>query len=110
MGRITSDSTTVIEFEDRTLAHLQLVIGAKLRRNESFFFSWKDDPANGDGRSTVWMHATIPLVFKFYGSRLPALNRAWFEAMMATANSSHGLQLVPEPEPPTQNGHHLEGV
>ncbi|WP_066040706.1 DUF7882 family protein [Herbiconiux solani] len=100
MGKLTYDSSFVVDFDDRTLAHLQQVIGAKLRRNESFFFSWKDDPAIGDGRTTLWVHPNIPMVFKFHGSRPPALNRAWVEALMLTANSPQGLHLVPETDAP----------
>jgi hypothetical protein len=39
MGRLTYDSTNTIEFEDRLLAHLQVVIGQKIRMQESFYFS-----------------------------------------------------------------------
>jgi hypothetical protein len=97
MGKLTYDSTLNVDFEDRVLAHLQVVIGAKLRRGESFFFSWKDDPRNGDGRSMVWLYPTAPIVFKFYGGRTPSINRQWVEALMLSANSTQGLQLVPEP-------------
>jgi hypothetical protein len=93
-----------VDFEDRTLAHLQLVIGAKLRRNEAFFFAWKDDPASGDGRTTIWVHPRIPIAFKFYGSRSPAINGAWVKALMLSANSAQGLQLMPEPEMPAHTG------
>ncbi len=103
MGKIIYDSTLSIDFEDRVLAHLHLVIGAKLRRGESFFFSWKDDPQNGDGRTSVWIYPTAPIAFKFYGGRPPAINRNWVDALMLTANSSAGLQLVPEP--PESNDH-----
>jgi hypothetical protein len=99
MGRLTYDSTLAIDFEDRTLAHLHLVIGAKLRRSEAFFFGLKDDVAAGDGRLTIWIHPTIPLAFKFFGGRPPRINRAWVDLMMLSANSPQGLQLVPEPEP-----------
>ena len=98
MGKLTYDSTMSVEFDDRTLAHLQLAIGAKLRRNEAFFFAWKDDPAAGDGRTSIWLHPTIPISFKFYGSRPPAINRAWVEVLMQSANSTQGLQVLPEPE------------
>jgi hypothetical protein len=97
MGKLIYDSTLTVDFEDRVLAHLHLVVGAKLRRNESFFFSWKDDPQNGDGRTVIWIYPTAPVVFKFYGGRPPAINRHWVEALMLTANSAQGLQLIPEP-------------
>jgi hypothetical protein len=98
MGRLTYDSTLTVDFEDRVLAHLQLVIGAKLRRNEAFYFSWKDDTSIGNGRSTLWMHPNIPLHYKYHGGRPPSINRAWVDELMLTANTPAGLQLVPEPE------------
>lgn len=39
MGKLYYDSTLNTDIDDRTLAHLQVVIGAKLRRGESFYFS-----------------------------------------------------------------------
>lgn len=99
MGKLTYDSTMTADFDDRVLAHIQMVIGAKLRRGESFYFSWQDDPAVGDGRSTIWLNPGIPLAFKYFGGRAPKLNRDWIETLMVSANSAGGLQLVPEPKP-----------
>ena len=62
---------TEVDFDDRVLVHLQIVIGAKLRRGESFFFSWKNDVQVGDGRTSIWMDAAIPLAFKYSGGRVP---------------------------------------
>lgn len=84
------------EIEDRTLAHLQLVIAAKLRRREPFFFSFRD--AEGTlGRVSIWMSPMVPLHFKYYGSRSPAINREWIEALHAAANSAGGLIVLEEP-------------
>ena len=47
-----------IQFDDRVLAHVQIVMSAKLRRGENFFFSWRDSPAVGDGRSAIWIDAS----------------------------------------------------
>jgi len=97
MGKLTYDSTIVVDFDDRLLAHLQMVITTKLRRGESFAFSWRDEAAVGDGRTTIWLHPALPLVFKYFGGKQPAINRAWVEALLQTANSSAGLHIVPEP-------------
>lgn len=97
MGKFVYEGTVKVDFEDRTLAHLQIVIGTKLRRGEAFHFSWRDDPSIGDGRTTVWLHPRCSLVYKFYGSRRPSLNRAWIDALAQTANSATGLYVVPEP-------------
>lgn len=98
MGKILyGDSGVEIGFEDRALAHLQIVIGAKLRRKESFFFSWKDDLTVGDGRSSVWLDCGIPLFFKYYGSRPPMINRQWVEVLTVSSNSGQGLVFSEEP-------------
>ena len=84
------------EIDDRTLAHLQLVISAKLRRRESFFFSVREADG-GAGRVSIWMSPMVALHFKYYGSRPPAINRRWVEALHEAANSSAGLVLLEEP-------------
>jgi hypothetical protein len=99
MGKILyGDSGIEIVFDDRDMAHLQLVIGAKLRRRESFFFSWKDDPSVGEGRSSIWVDAAIPLYFKYYGSKPPTINRDWLELLTLSANSAQGMQFMSEPQ------------
>ena len=97
MGTLTYDSTLAADFDDRTLVHIQFIIGAKLRRNEPFFFTWKDDSSIGDGRSTIWVHPAVSLTFKYFGSRVPAINLKWIDVLMLSANSTAGMQLVPEP-------------
>ncbi|GAA2905350.1 hypothetical protein JOD62_000920 [Microbacterium keratanolyticum] len=97
MGKFIYNGSVKTEIEDRALTHLQHVITAKLRRGEPFSFSWKEDSSVGGGRTTVWVHANSSLVFKYYGSRQPSINRAWIEALAFTANAPTGLYLVPEP-------------
>ncbi|WP_109212165.1 MULTISPECIES: ATP-dependent DNA ligase [Microbacterium] len=101
MGKFLYEGSVKVDFDDRTLAHLQLVIGNKLRRREPFHFTWRDDPSIGDGRTTVWIHPRSTLVYKFYGSRKPQLNPAWIDALAHAANSPTGLYIVPEPPMPS---------
>ena len=98
MGRFIYEGTVKIEIEDRALAHVQFIIADKLRRDEAFPFTWQDDASLGQGRTAVWLNSRSNLVFKYYGSRLPELNRQWLEALAKEANSLTGLRLVPEPE------------
>jgi len=97
MGRLTYDGIVAVDFEDRVLAHLQLVIGNKMRRGENFHFTWRDDDSVGDGRTIVWIHSRVSMVYKFWGGKAPEINRAWVDALMNAANSAAGLHLVPEP-------------
>src|ERR1700712_1733656 len=82
---------TEIHFDDRALTHLQIVITAKLRRQESFVFSWTDAADIGSGRSSIWLDPSSTLFYRFFGSRVPAINRAWIDQLMDSANSGSGL-------------------
>jgi hypothetical protein len=95
MGSLSYDGI-VVQFEDRVLTHLQIVIVQKLRKEESFLMSWRDADSVGDGRSSAWIHPSIPLYFKFSGSRVPNINRDWLASLMASANGSQGLIVTNE--------------
>jgi hypothetical protein len=97
MGTLSYGKLLAADFDDRVLAHLQIVIGAKLRRGESFYFSWVDDPKVGNGRTTIWLHPSLPIMYKYFGSKQPSINRGWVDAMTESANTMGGLRLVPEP-------------
>jgi hypothetical protein len=109
MGRFTYGPKITVDFDDRVLVHLQTVISAKLRRGESFMFTWIDDDSTGDGRTSVWLHPATAIGFKYFGKRVPHINRQWIELLMLSANSVGGLHIVPEPpEAPEEipvNGH-----
>jgi hypothetical protein len=96
MGNLHYDGHT-FAFEDRTLVHLQVAIGAKLRRNESFFPSWKRPTSEGSGHLSMWMQPSIPLLFEFVGNRDPHINPAWIQQLTESSNSGGGLHLLPEP-------------
>jgi len=94
-----------IHIEDRALAHLKVVIATKLRRSESFTVSWQHPEDHPQGRSTIWLHPSIPLRFVFDEPEAPELSREWIEELANSANSSGGIMLTPEhmdyPEPET---------
>ncbi len=96
MGRFIYDTmSNAIEIDDRTLAHLRIVIMNKMRRSESFMFEF--EPGDGSGRRSFWIHPSVPMQFHFFGSRQPHLNRAWIEQLMLSASSPNGLVITPEP-------------
>jgi hypothetical protein len=98
---MTYDSRLIATIDDRVLAHLQTVVITKLRRGESFAFTWNDPERNGFGRTTIWMTPTVSLAFDYFGSKTPAINPLWVDALMRSANSPGGLHIVPEPGPPS---------
>ena len=82
------------EIDDRTLAHVELVVLAKLRRNESFALSL-DVPAGG--RTTIWINSAATLRFEFE-SATHEINREWLEELIDSANTTVGMRVLPEPE------------
>lgn len=98
MGQLLYGSPPIIiEFDDRVLVHLEMVIIAKLRRDERFALSWEDDRPSVGARNTIWIHPAIPLHFLFFGSKQPRINKLWLEVLMNTANSGAGLRVLHEP-------------
>ncbi|GAA3905737.1 hypothetical protein [Microbacterium invictum] len=89
-------SATPIHIEDRILAHLKVVISTKLRRGESFTVSWQHPDDQPRGRSTIWLHPSIPLRFVFENPEPPALSREWIASLANSASSTGGIQLVAE--------------
>ncbi|WP_442577241.1 DUF7882 family protein [Microbacterium sp. F51-2R] len=88
-------SATPIHIEDRSLAHLKVVIATKLRRGESFTVTWTHDDER-QGKSTIWVHPSIPLGFVFDDPEPPPLSREWIENLATSANSSGGIALAAE--------------
>ena len=95
MGTLNCDGSTV-DFEDRLLSHLQIVIMQKFRRRESFVMSWLDSMSVGDGRSSIWLTPASPIYFRFAGSRVPEIDREWLDALSRSAAGPSGL-IVTDP-------------
>ncbi len=98
MGKLYyADSYIVIEFDDRTLCHLQIVVRAKLRQGTGFFLSWQDDSSAGSGHSSIGLERSIPLCFRFASHARQQINDDWLNILMLSANQTTGLQLLAEP-------------
>lgn len=80
-----------VEFDDRMLAHLQIVIVTRFRRGESLVVSWLESPSVGSGRSAIWMTPNQPVFFRFAGTRVPTIDVEWIKVLTASADSSTGL-------------------
>jgi len=93
MGTLVYDGDRRAEIEDRTLAHLQVIIVNKLRRQENFPFTWSDERRT----VTIWLSPNTPIEFIYHGNGRPHLNRAWLEELALSASSTSGLVVVPEP-------------
>lgn len=105
MGHLIYGVAPAIEIEDWTLQHLRAVIVTKLRRDESFVFTWENESAiHGDdaieksGRyGSVWISKASPLYFSFDGPLKDPLNLRWLQQLADAAQSSTGLRPLEEP-------------
>ncbi len=94
MGSLEYNSSRPpIEVDDLTLGHLKIVIGTKLRRNESFMMTWLPESGRLAGRLTTWMHPSIPLIFTFDDAAMPAIDPKRIEHMMERLNARGDLVL-----------------
>ena len=90
MGTLKYDGSSV-DFDDRVLAHLEVVIVQKLRRQESFLMTWQDSEESGNGRTGIWINPMSILTFHFVSSERAQIDRVWLERLMVSANSTMGL-------------------
>lgn len=94
MGRLTYDGNHApVTIDDGILAHLKIVIGTKLRRNESFLMTWVRHDDAQDARTTIWVHPAIPLQFGFDDAAWPAIEPERIGAIMNALNASGELVL-----------------
>jgi hypothetical protein len=70
MGKLIYDTQVKTGIDDRALAHLQIVMLNKLRRRESFAFSWKNPAARVTGAARSGSPPSCPC-----GSSTPAAAR-----------------------------------
>jgi hypothetical protein len=85
--------TAAIEIPDRLLAHVKVVIATKLRRGESFTLSWRHPDDEPGGRSTLWLHPSIPLRIVFDQAEPEVLDSHWLQELAAGASSTGGLSI-----------------
>ena len=83
-------------FDDRMLAHLQIVIGTKLRRGENFFLTWAVPAEAGAGRHSLWIDNGVPVHITYSGSRAPQINREWIEELILSS-ATGAVHLTDDP-------------
>jgi hypothetical protein len=98
MGHFVYGANAKYEFSDRTLAHVKVAAGLKLRRQESFYLSWVKPKSEGSGRVTVWLSPSIPVQFQFKTPQPEDLNQVWLKALAMTAMSDRGMVVLEEQE------------
>jgi hypothetical protein len=90
MGTLKYDGTSV-EFDDLMLAHVQIVVIQKLRRQESFQLTWREPEAIGGGHTAIWLHPVSDITFHFTKSDKLTIDKNWLQSLMESANSPRGM-------------------
>lgn len=80
------------ELDDRTLAHVEIVTLAKLRRNESFALVL---PGADQSRISLWISPVSTLQFRLDDGR-QEIDREWLDQLIEGANSPSGLRVEPK--------------
>lgn len=109
MGKLNYAGLTSLDIDDYPLAHIKVVILAKLRLNQSFSFSWDHET---EGRTTIWVNPAVPIMFTFDTNDRRSPNRQWINDLFVSANSTDGMHLMPEPPEGdyVDLEHHLNGA
>ncbi len=84
------------EIDDRTLAHLKVVVAAKLRRKETVLISWNRPVQEGSGRVELLIFPEAPIVFRFQAGLPPRLNRVWLQVLQRLAGEPEGIRVISE--------------
>lgn len=90
------DWATPIPVEDHLLAHLKVVIAAKLRRGESFLLSWRHLDDEELGRTSVWLHPAVPWRVVLDDAAPITMHRDLLERLTASAATTQGIVLTSE--------------
>lgn len=103
MGQFIYNSLIHVTIPDSDLANLEAVVGRKFVAQEPFYFSWNRHVNTGECRTTIWLHPSISLHFRYLANRRPALNRIRVAEMLLQANSVIGLMMMLDDVPPSSN-------
>lgn len=89
-------SRTSLRMDDRALAHLQVVITTKLRRNEGFLLQWDRPVESGSGRGGFWIHPNCDIAYDYEGGREAKLDHDELDRMMVAASATGGVRITAE--------------
>jgi hypothetical protein len=104
MGRLVYGATQrTIVMDDRLLAHIEVVVLSRLRRNNAFALRWAEVDGERPGRRTIWIHQDTDLCFEYDTAEQDELDRDLLDQLAKAADSNTGMNLRTEAReaPPT---------
>lgn len=95
MGKLTYGAIQrEVVMDDRLLAHLEAVVLARLRRDNSFALRWTEKVKGGtDVRRTIWIHQSSDLYFEYDSLAVEELDRGLLDQLAQAADSNAGINL-----------------
>lgn len=94
MGKLTYGAIQrEIEMDDKLLAHIEMIVLSRLRRNNAFALRWIEKIEVGDGRRTIWISPSSDLYFEYDKHEQPELDRVLLDKLAAAADSNLGVNL-----------------
>jgi len=84
--------TNPIALPDRLMGYIKVITSTKLRRGESFTFTWTGTDEEA-GRSTIWLQPSIPLRFVFDSAEPEQLVGDYLRSLADQANAASGLVI-----------------
>ena len=85
-----SDAQYPIRIDDDTLASLKVVLERRLEAGRGLMLSWSEA---GFGRSTIWLHPSIPIRLHVDDAVGQAPSQRAIDAMMQEIEQSGGIVL-----------------
>jgi hypothetical protein len=81
-----------IVVDDRLLAHIEVVVLSRLRRNNAFALRWAET-GERPGRRTIWIHQGTDLCFEYDQAEQDELDRELLDQLAKAADSNTGINL-----------------
>jgi hypothetical protein len=82
-----------ISIDDRLLAHIEVVVLSRLRRNNAFALRWTEAGGEQPGRRTIWIHQGTDLCFEYDAAEQGELDRELLDQLAKAADSNGGINL-----------------
>jgi hypothetical protein len=93
MGRLAYGAIPrTIAIDDRLLAHIEVVVLSRLRRNNAFALRWTE-AGERLGRRTIWIHQATDLTFEYDQAEQGELDRELLDQLAKAADSNAGINL-----------------
>jgi hypothetical protein len=95
MGKLTYGALQrEIVMGDVLLAHVEVVVLSRLRRNNAFALRWTETvEGRSDVRRTIWIHQGADLYFEYDTAEQGELDRDMLDRLAKAADSNTGINL-----------------